>query len=75
MLWTALMDPDPVIIFEHAMLYNLEGELTADCRRGGHRPGGRAPNGKDITLITYGGSLGKTLQAAEQLAGKESTRR
>src|SRR5574339_326689 len=27
MLWTALQDPDPVIIFEHAVLYNLEGEL------------------------------------------------
>ena len=68
MLWTALADPDPVIIFEHALLYNLEGELAADagavdidkaavCRAGG-----------DLTLITYGGSLGKTLQAAEELA-------
>jgi pyruvate/2-oxoglutarate/acetoin dehydrogenase E1 component len=68
MLWTALADPDPVIIFEHALLYNLEGELAADagavdidkaavCRAGG-----------DLTLITYGGSLGKALQAAEELA-------
>jgi pyruvate/2-oxoglutarate/acetoin dehydrogenase E1 component len=31
MLWTALLDPDPVIIFEHAMLYNLEGELASDA--------------------------------------------
>ena len=30
MLWTALMDPDPVVIFENALLYNLEGELAAD---------------------------------------------
>ena len=29
--------------------------------------------GEDVTLITYGGSLGKTLEAAEQLA-KESVR-
>ena len=28
MLWTALMDPDPVIIFEHALLYGLEGGLA-----------------------------------------------
>ena len=27
--WPALEDPDPVLIFEHAQLYNLEGELTA----------------------------------------------
>ena len=29
MLWPALQDPDPVILFEHAQLYNLTGELPA----------------------------------------------
>jgi pyruvate/2-oxoglutarate/acetoin dehydrogenase E1 component len=68
MLWTALMDPDPVIIFEHALLYGVEGELAADAgavdidRAAVRRPG------RDITLVTYGGSLGKCLQAAEALA-------
>jgi pyruvate dehydrogenase E1 component beta subunit len=28
MLWTALEDPNPVLIFEHIMLYNTEGTLT-----------------------------------------------
>jgi pyruvate/2-oxoglutarate/acetoin dehydrogenase E1 component len=70
MLWTALEDPDPVLIFEHAALYPLEGELAADAgavdidRAVVRRPG------RDVSLITYGGSLGKTLQAAEQLAGE-----
>ena len=31
MLWTALEDPDPVLIFEHGSLYNMEGELAADA--------------------------------------------
>jgi pyruvate dehydrogenase E1 component beta subunit len=31
MLWTALQDPDPVLIFENASLYNQEGELPADA--------------------------------------------
>src|SRR6516164_8142009 len=31
MLWTALEDPDPVLIFEHGTLYNLEGTLAADA--------------------------------------------
>ena len=31
MLWTALEDPDPVLIFEHQTLYNMEGELAADA--------------------------------------------
>jgi pyruvate dehydrogenase E1 component beta subunit len=30
MLWTAILDPDPVIIFEHAMLYNDDGEVAAE---------------------------------------------
>jgi pyruvate/2-oxoglutarate/acetoin dehydrogenase E1 component len=68
MLWTALMDPDPVIMFENALLYNLEGELAADAgavdidRAAVRRPGA------DLTLVTYGGSLHKSLQAAEELA-------
>ncbi|MEK6708552.1 MAG: alpha-ketoacid dehydrogenase subunit beta [Pseudomonadota bacterium] len=70
MLWTALMDPDPVIMFENALLYNLEGELATDAgavdidRAAVRRPG------SDLTLVTYGGSLPKTLQAAERLAAQ-----
>ena len=31
MLWTALEDPDPVLIFENGSLYNMEGELAEDA--------------------------------------------
>lgn len=68
MLGTALRDSDPVLIFEHATLYNVEGDLAADAgdvpidRAAVRRPGSR------VSLITYGGTLRKTLQAAEQLA-------
>lgn len=70
MLWTALQDPDPVLIFENNTLYNLEGTLpenagpvdidTARVRR----------PGRDITLITYSASLFKCLDAAEILANE-----
>lgn len=62
MLAPALADPDTVVIFEHAQLYNLEEEfeyagpvdiVSAKVRR----------RGADVSLITYGGSLPKTLQA------------
>lgn len=67
MLWPALLDPDPVIVFEHAQLYNMEGEVSevfaVDIEHAFvRRPGTR------LSLITYGGCLGKTLDAAEQLA-------
>ena len=70
MLWTSLLDPDPVLIFEHAGLYNMAGEVAPDLgpvdidRAVVRRPGG------DLTLLTYGGTLPKTLEAAEQLAGQ-----
>ena len=68
MLWTALEDPDPVLIFEHQVLYNMEGPLADSAgavdidRAAIRRPG------KDVSLISYGGTLGKTLRAADTLA-------
>jgi pyruvate dehydrogenase E1 component beta subunit len=67
MLWPALQDPDPVIIFEHAQLYNMEAELPATISADiSHARLMR--QGRDVSLITYGGCLGKTLDAAAQLA-------
>ncbi|HET9758371.1 MAG TPA: pyruvate dehydrogenase complex E1 component subunit beta, partial [Nocardioidaceae bacterium] len=68
MLWPALQDPDPVLVFEHGSLYNAPGSLPehpapVDIRRAVVRRPGR-----DVTLISYGGSLAKTLAAAEELA-------
>jgi len=68
MLWTALEDPDPVVMFEHAQLYNLEGELAADAGAVDIDKAAVRRVGKDITVITYGGSLGKALAAADELA-------
>lgn len=67
MLAAALSDPNPVLIFEHIVLYNADGPLDpavtgvdivhAKVRR----PGG------DVSLVTYGNSLPKCLAAAEAL--------
>jgi pyruvate dehydrogenase E1 component beta subunit/2-oxoisovalerate dehydrogenase E1 component len=70
MLWTALQDPDPVLIFENVMLYNMTGALdqaagAVDIDRAAIRREGR-----DVSLITYGGSLWKTLEAAEALGAE-----
>ena len=70
MLWTALEDPDPVLIFEHQTLYNMEGPLADDAGPVDIEHAAIRRRGKDVTLITYGGTLGKTLQAAETLAAE-----
>lgn len=68
MLWPALEDPDPVIIFENSTLYNYEGTLpengfdvditSAKVRR----------NGSDVSILSYGIGLHKSLEAAKRLA-------
>jgi pyruvate dehydrogenase E1 component beta subunit/2-oxoisovalerate dehydrogenase E1 component len=68
MLWTALQEPDPVLIFENVMLYNMAGRLAADA---GAVDIGRAAirrRGRDLSLIAYGASVHKALEAAEALA-------
>jgi pyruvate dehydrogenase E1 component beta subunit len=68
MVLAALADPDPVFIFEHATLYPLEEEIGDEPLPAeiGHATVRR--EGGDVTFVTYGGSLGKCLEAAEQLA-------
>jgi len=69
MLWTALEDPDPVLIFENVMLYNMTGKLAADAGPVDIDKAAVRRSGRDISLIAYGGSLWKTLEAATVLAG------
>ncbi len=69
MLWPALLDPDPVVMFEHAQLYNLEGALddpapVVDIVHAAVRRAGTA-----LTIVTYGGSLPRALAAAQTLSG------
>ena len=68
MLAAALADPNPVLIFEHVMLYNRSGVLPADAVPVDIRSAIVRRPGKDLTLVTYGGTLFKTLDAAEILA-------
>ncbi len=68
MLWTALEDPDPVVIFEHVGLYAMSGELGNDA---GPTPLDGAAvrrSGSDVTIVTYGGNVPKALSAADSLA-------
>jgi pyruvate dehydrogenase E1 component beta subunit len=70
MLWTALEDPDPVLIFEHGSLYGVEGELAADAGPVAIDRAAVRRAGRDVSLFAYGGTLGKTLAAADALAAE-----
>ena len=70
MLWPALMDPDPVLIFEQQVMYNMDGQIsdpppTVDIDHAKIlRPG------SDISIITYGSCTPKTVKAADALAAE-----
>lgn len=67
MLQPALDDPNPVLIFEHVMLYNREDELDPNVTGVDIVSAKIRRPGRDVTLVTYGGTLFKTLDAAETL--------
>ena len=69
LLRTALRGEDPVLFFEHKMLYATQGEVSDD-------PDFTVPFGqaavacecRDVTIVAIGGMLPKALEAAETLA-------
>ena len=68
MLWPALEDPDPVVLFEHGSLYNLAGELPVDPDPVDITSAAVRRSGTDVTLIGYGGTVPRALDAADLLA-------
>ncbi|MGY1900462.1 alpha-ketoacid dehydrogenase subunit beta [Nocardia gipuzkoensis] len=70
MLWTALQDPDPVMIFEPIALYNSEGELPPDAEPVDIDRAALRRAGTDVTVVAFGGTLSIAESAAELLAGE-----
>jgi pyruvate dehydrogenase E1 component beta subunit len=67
LLMTAFDDENPVIFIEHTALYASKGEVPEEPYR---LPFGKAEiarEGKDVTLIGYGGSFHQAFRAAKQL--------
>jgi pyruvate dehydrogenase E1 component beta subunit len=68
MLWPAILDPDPVLIFESGVLYNMEGELPDPPPEVDIEHAAIRRSGTDVSIITYGSCLPKSVTAAEELA-------
>ena len=70
MLAAALADPDPVFIFEHALLYPMEGELDQNVTGVDIKKASIKRQGQDVTLIASSGSVFKAIDAAANLSSK-----
>jgi pyruvate dehydrogenase E1 component beta subunit len=69
MLWPALCDPDPVLLFEHGGLYNEEAVLPPSPPPVDIRSAAVRRSGEDVTLVAFGGTVRVALAAADALAG------
>lgn len=70
MLLAALQEPDPVLIFEHAFLYPMEGALDEHPAQVDLHTAAVRRTGTDVTILAFGASLWKSLQAADRLAAE-----
>jgi pyruvate dehydrogenase E1 component beta subunit len=68
MLLSALKSPDPVVIFEYTFMLNMESEIAAAAGAVDITQAKVRRQGKDISIITYGAGVYKSLEAAAELA-------
>jgi len=71
LLWSAIYDDNPVVFFEHRLLYPLKGEVPEELEP---IPFGKARvlrEGSDVTVIAIGRMVPESLQAAEQAQEEE----
>src|SRR5438067_18510 len=72
LLWTAIYDDNPVIVFEHRLLYPVKGQVPYELEP---IPLGRARTvreGTDVTVIAMGPLVHRSLEAAQRAADEES---
>ena len=66
----AIRDPDPVLYFEHKLLYRrIKEDVPADDYVVSLGQARTARSGKDVSVITYGAMVHTALEAADKLAG------
>lgn len=68
MLRAALKEADPVLLFEHVFLYNMEGELDDSVKAVDIDKAAIRRPGKDLSILTSGANVWKSLEAAAVLA-------
>ena len=67
MLGVALECSDPVILLEHASLYNQEGVLREEERILPIDKASVVRSGRDLTIVAYGACVRKSVEAAQSL--------
>ena len=68
LLIQSIRDDDPVIFFEHKLLYGLESDVPEESYAIPFGEANVVREGDDVTIVAIGRMVGFSLQAAEELA-------
>lgn len=68
MLLAAIDDPDPVLIFEHKLLYKMKGDVPAGHYTVPLDQAATRRTGADVTIVASSIMVHKSMEAAESLA-------
>jgi len=69
---SAIRDEDPVVFFEHKLLYSVKEEIDEEEYMIPIGKGIIRREGKDLTLVSYGNMAKLSLEVAEELAKEEN---
>jgi acetoin:2,6-dichlorophenolindophenol oxidoreductase subunit beta len=70
LLLSAIDDPDPVMVFEHKLLYKMKGDVPEEAYRVPIGKARIARAGRDATVVATSIMVHRSLEAAEVLAGE-----
>jgi pyruvate dehydrogenase E1 component beta subunit len=66
LLWSAIYDDNPVIVFEHRLLYPVKEEVPEELEPIPLGKGRVVREGEDVTVVAIGPLVHRTLEAAEE---------
>jgi pyruvate dehydrogenase E1 component beta subunit len=70
LLIAAIRDDDPVVFFEHKVLYTLQGEVPQEPYAVPFGEANIVRDGDDVTVVAFGRMVHMAIEAAETLAGE-----
>jgi pyruvate dehydrogenase E1 component beta subunit len=72
LLITAIRDPNPVVFFEHRLLYSSRGNVPEESYEVPFGVANLLREGSDITVVAIGKMVGEAVKAADELKGRVS---
>ena len=72
LLITAIHDPNPVVFFEHRLLYSARGHVPEELYEVPFGVANLLREGSDVTVVAVGKMAGEAVKAADELKGRVS---